>query len=93
MIPEQTHFDFGGNEDLVRVSGRIAVSIIDFCRKHRFKRFYADDLRKHVIRQTGLAAPASADRVLRDLRKQGAIGYVVISRKLSLYEVTGVYVQ
>jgi transposase-like protein len=84
---DQESFDFDEQqENLERVSSRIGKSIIEFCRSHG--RFHADDLRKWVIRETGTAAPASADRILRDLRRRGVIGYRVVSRRESLYEVT-----
>jgi hypothetical protein len=85
----QNEFDFTEQEEnLERVSSRIGRAIIDFCRAH--KRFHADDLRKAVISETGIAAPASADRILRDLRKRGVIDYRVLSRRESLYEIVAV---
>lgn len=84
----QGEFDFEQAEHLERVSSRIARSIIDFCRGH--KQFYAEELRQHVIATTGVAAPASADRILRDLRKRGIIDYVVLDRRLSFYQTNSV---
>lgn len=72
-------------EQLERVSARIARPILVFCKAH--KRFHADELRRFVVSQVGVAAPGSADRVLRDLRQQGRLNYVVVSRRESLYEV------
>jgi len=72
-------------EHLERVSSRIARAIIQFCRDHG--RFHADELREWVVKETGIAAPASADRVLRDLRQRRVIDYVCLSRSESLYEV------
>jgi hypothetical protein len=69
---------------LSRVKSRIVHAILTFLRAH--KRFRADDLRKYVAETTGIAAPASADRVLRDLRQRKIIDYRVISRRESLYE-------
>jgi hypothetical protein len=71
-------------ENLERVYSRIARAIIAFLRKNKF--FHADDLRKYVVAETGIAAPASADRVLRDLRQRKIINYRVINRSQSLYE-------
>jgi hypothetical protein len=73
------------SEELERVSARIAGAVIHFCRKHQGKTFHADDLRLHVQRAVGGGAPASADRVLRDLRQRGVINYEVISRSESRY--------
>ncbi len=80
-------YDLAENNDehLERVSSRIGQAIIDFCRRN--PKFHADDLRQHVILATGITAPASADRVLRDLRQRKVIDYRVVSRKESLYEV------
>lgn len=82
----QDYFDFEEKqENLKRVSSRIALAIIRFCTLHR--RFRADALHDYVLRQTGIAAPASADRVLRDLRQKEIIDYKVLNRRESLYEV------
>lgn len=72
-------------ENLERVTTRIEQAILTFCRKH--KRFHADDLRKAVVRETGIAAPGSADRILRHLRQRHTLDYRVINRRESLYEV------
>jgi hypothetical protein len=72
-------------ENLERVSSRIASAIIRFCREHR--RFHADELRKYVVSETGIAAPGSSDRILRDLRQRKIIDYRVLNRRESLYEV------
>lgn len=86
---EQSEFNFDEQrENLERVSSRIARAILEFCQLHH--RFHADDLRRFVIRETGIAAPASADRVLRDLRQHHKLDYKVVSRRESLYEVTWV---
>jgi hypothetical protein len=71
--------------NLERVSSRIALAILRFCGAHKF--FHADDLRKAVIRETGIAAPASADRILRHLRQRGKLDYRVLDRRASYYEV------
>ena len=68
-----------------RVFSRIARSIVDFCAEH--KTFHADDLRQHVVAETGVAAPGSADRILRDLRQRKLLDYIVLDRRASLYEV------
>ena len=54
------------------------------------RRFHADDLRRYVARLTGIIAPASADRVLRNLRQNRVIDYKVISRRESLYETIAI---
>jgi len=85
MMATQDAFDFDEQrEHLERVSSRIARAIIQFCREHR--QFHADELRKHVLREAGITAPGSADRILRDLRQRKLIDYKVVNRHESLYE-------
>lgn len=76
-------------ENLERVSARMAPSVKQFCREHcgPARRFHADQLRRYVTLWTGINAPASADRVLRLLRQQHKLDYIVVSRRESLYEV------
>lgn len=78
-------------ENLERVSSRIEWAIIDFCKEHAT--FHADELRQAVTRVTGIAAPASADRILRLLRQKGVVNYEVVSRRESLYRVISVNVE
>jgi len=88
--------DFDGDEQeehLERVSARIAVAIVQFCiekLQSSDHTFYAEELRKFVVREIGFTAPGSADRVLRDLRQRGVIAYRVLDRRASLYEVIAV---
>jgi hypothetical protein len=77
-------------ENLDRVSSRIGTALVEFCRAHRGETFHADDMRRHVTRTVGAVAPASADRILRDLRQRGVVDYVVVSRSGSLYLVNSV---
>jgi hypothetical protein len=77
-------------ENLDRVSRRISWAILQFYQRskdERQPRFYAGDLREFVVSVAGHAlAPASPDRVLRDLRKKHLLDYKVISRSQSKYE-------
>jgi hypothetical protein len=73
---------------LERVSERIGAAIVGFCKAHLGQRFHADELRAHVEKQCGKIAPGSADRILRNLRQRKVIGYRLVSRSGSLYEVT-----
>lgn len=75
--------------ELERVSHRIARLVIDFCRERRraeHPEFFATELRVYVT-QASIAAPASPDRVLRDLRQKGRLGYTLLSRPRSLYRI------
>jgi hypothetical protein len=92
-LTDQIDFDFEQSINLERVSSRVAAAIIAFCEanlQRAERRFHAEDLRRFVARETGIAAPASADRILRDLRQRGMIEYRVLSRHASLYEVVAV---
>lgn len=77
-------------EHLDRVASRIGEVIIQFC-VERYRSsdptFHADELHAEVLRLTGISAPASADRILRDLRQKKVINYVVLNRRQSLYQV------
>ncbi len=77
-------------QNLERVSKRIAASIETFCRDvlttmpHRFR---MEDLLSHVRRDVGVIAPDSPSRILRQLRSKGQIDYVVVDRAASLYQL------
>lgn len=74
--------------NLTRCVSNIGDLVLRFHRQ-RLKdgemQFHAGDLRDFIAEET-LTAPASADRVLRHLRKIGLVNYKVINRKMSLYE-------
>ncbi len=80
--PEQVHH-------LARVTGRIGESVIEFCRARVGGTFRAAELAEHVQRQAG-GAPASADRVMRQLKAQGHLDITLVDRAGSLYRVIGV---
>jgi hypothetical protein len=72
---------------LQRVKGSIADTILEFFRLRRIgDRFFAADLHRFVGTHAQVA-PASADRVMRDLRKSGQVNYCVVSRSRSEYRV------
>lgn len=78
------------DENLERVSHRIRPAIWQFYQSKKLKgqpRFFAAELRDFVVRMVGHAlAPASPDRVLRDLRRKHVLDYRVVSRSQSIYE-------
>ena len=50
------------------------------------KEWHVEELRRFVFdKVNGYVAPASPDRILRDLRQKGRVNYVVVSRAKSLY--------
>ena len=72
--------------ELARVTSKIGLLVLTYL--HLVRRhggtFHAKDL--HDFDGPGVA-PASADRILRDLRKRGVIDYEVINRRASFYRV------
>ena len=75
--------------ELQRVSGKIAQSVVAFCRLHVGEEFHASDLADYVMARCG-GSPSSADRVMRQLRTSGAISIELVSRAASLYRCVGV---
>ena len=73
-----------------RVRGAIGSAVLAFCRQRgAWKSFHAAELNAFVQQHSG-RAPASADRILRLLRAEGVIDYVVEDRRASLYVLTAV---
>ena len=66
-------------------SKRIATAVIEFVNDHQWSEFTASDLRRFVLGRVDGSAPGSADRIMRQLRKDGIINYELISRPKSLY--------
>jgi hypothetical protein len=73
---------------LERVSSKLSALILDFCDTHPV--FRAPELHAFVASRIPSTAPASADRVLRELRKQKRVDYEVANRRGSLYHVISV---
>ena len=71
---------------LARVTGRIAESVVAFVKSREGGTFRAAELAKYVMDACG-GAPASADRVMRQLKAQGFIDVQVVDRAGSLYRV------
>jgi hypothetical protein len=78
--------------NLDRVKNNIGVHVRAFV-KLRWdtdqKRFAMRELHDYIFQQTQ-TAPASPDRILRQLRLDGEFDYRVVNRKESLYEITAV---
>jgi hypothetical protein len=75
--------------NLKRVTDRIGRSIIEFARDQLATGnhcFHMDSLRVHVSKGHAIA-PDSPGRVLRTLRQRKLIGYEIISRRDSLYQI------
>lgn len=88
---QRDFFDAQQREELQRVTSVIARTILRFCRVRLaagHQEFHADDLRRYVGEQLAEpSAPASADRILRDLRQRGVVTYEVVDRRASLYRL------
>ncbi len=67
-------------------SKRIATVVTAFVNDHIGREFTAKELRFHVVGRVDKAAPASADRIMRQLRKEGKLNYKLVSRVQSLYK-------
>jgi hypothetical protein len=85
-------------ENLARVRGRIGPAVFEFCRMVMARgeglakpaawvahQFHAADVVAFVAKRDVPCAPASVDRILRDLRRGGFVSYSVVKRSASLY--------
>lgn len=78
-------------EERARVFSRIAPHILAFKGERLNSTFHADELRSYVIERVPDIAPASPDRILRELRLLGRLHYVVLNRRQSLYQFRNPY--
>jgi hypothetical protein len=72
-------------EERARVYSKIAPLIMAFYRANSGRTFHAEELQRYVLAYAPDTAPASPDRILRLLREQGKLDYVVLDRRASLY--------
>lgn len=72
-------------EERARVRAKIGGLILTFYRAHIGMAFHAEDLRRYVLALAPEIAPDSPGRILRMLRQEGQLDYVVIDRRDSLY--------
>ena len=75
-------------DELARVRSRLGELVVAFwrhCMDEGPATFTADELREYIATRLP-TAPASADRILRDLRQKGRINYRVVNRRASQYE-------
>jgi hypothetical protein len=73
-------------EDRSRVYAKIAPLIMDFYGIQAGELFHIEQLRSFVIAHVPDTAPDSPGRILRALRLEGRLDYVVINRRDSLYQ-------
>lgn len=69
-----------------RVYSRIAPTILEFRVACSSGTFHVEDLRRYVLQRVPAIAPDSPGRILRELRLNGLVDYVVINRRASLYQ-------
>jgi hypothetical protein len=77
------------DRNIRRVRGRIGELVLAFCEARLAAgrpEFRMGELQAHVAADVA-AAPASPDRILRLLRKEGRLDYEVIDRAGSLYRL------
>lgn len=78
--------DFEQPQHLARVRSKTAGAILRFFDDRAVGQdFTAQELRDYVAARVPGIAPASPDRILRDMRSRGEVSYEVISRKNSRY--------
>lgn len=70
--------------DLARVTSKLGDRVLAFMRAHAGREFTMAQLTKAVDE----GAPGSAGRILRNLRQQGLVDYVVVNRSSSTYRCT-----
>lgn len=75
---------------LARVRGHIAESVLEYARMVGTGATFSVESLQRFVRGRARAAPASPDRILRDLRRRGELDYVVVSRTNALYRFTKV---
>jgi hypothetical protein len=69
-----------------RVSAAISQHVAAFLDRNLNREFHVEELRRYVFDNVqGYVAPASPDRILRDLRQRKIVNYRVVSRSKSLY--------
>lgn len=73
-----------------RVYAKIAPLIMEFHELHAGQTFHVEELRLFVTGRVPEIAPDSPGRILRALRLEARLNYVVINRRDSLYQFCAV---
>lgn len=73
-------------EQLTRVRSELGPRIVAWAAERLASG--AAEFRASELKEAVAGAPASPDRVLRDLRQRGVVGYEVVSKPKSLYRLT-----
>jgi hypothetical protein len=69
-----------------RVRATIEPLVMTFYVEHAGQPFHIEELRSYVRSFTVNIAPDSPGRILRVLRQEGKLNYVVLNRRQSLYQ-------
>lgn len=77
-------------EERRRVYKKIAPLILEYASTRMGRMFHAEDLYQNVLYQNPEIAPESPGRILRLLRRQGRLNYIVIDRGDSTYQFLAV---
>ena len=83
-------------QQLNRVAATTKEAILEFIKQrlsdaNSYGTFTADQLRFYVQNNTlGRVSPSSSDRVLRQLRQENKVNYIVLNRGRSLYRAVPV---
>jgi hypothetical protein len=92
----QTLFDPALQEtqdhEIKRVRRNIGGIVMQFCRTvwDGSREFYMSDLELYVSRNDLHSTPGSAGRILRMLRKEGQVDYVILRRSDAHYQLTSI---
>ncbi len=85
----QLQLNFDQKSELARVTAKTSMSIVEYFGKLKVgDTFHAQELRDYVAALVHVA-PASPDRIMRELRKRGVLNYEVVNRRESLYRKLG----
>ena len=86
---QRTLFDAGSKRkepELTRVTSKIGKLVLDFRQqKGTAAKWHSTELHD-FIRCRAPVAPASCDRILRELRRDGFLDYRVVNRSQALYQ-------
>lgn len=77
------------NREIRRVEEKIEMIVKKFCMERCGQLFHMQDL-EDFVSQYKTISPGSAARLLRELRKNREIGYEVINRRKSVYQINWV---
>lgn len=84
--------DLFNDKDLKRTKANLEPAILLWAKRRMTngcRQFHLVDLGVDLAKKGLEFAPGSPDRILRNMRSRQLVGYTVLSRSKSLYELTG----